>query len=288
MEGIVRALYGGGERMLSVQVSLREVGVVERLVLGAGHGLVATPPPPPELPSAPTQWGDNQPPSPRVEDSLLKGEQVRTPGSTNRHTHPALMTPPCQTVQRPTAVCVPQIRLQLRAPLITFILFLRNTFPEEHISDSRSTGRSGPQKAATRRNMRREERVTVQGPVKEQQPDGMSHRGEAGVGQGSKWPSSPQVGPEAMTWLGHVGVAVAGGHRGGLCRRESFGSLLASVGISCGAMLAVAGCSHLLVVVGGRWGGGREGWCAGVTCWWGSDCVVGQSVNSSQFAVQEF
>ena len=26
--------------------------------------------------------------------------------------------------------------------------------------------------------MRREERVTVQGPVKEQQPDGMSHRGE--------------------------------------------------------------------------------------------------------------
>ena len=42
---------------------------------------------------------------------------------------------------------------------------------------SRSTGRSGRQKAATRRNMRREERVTVQGPVKEQQPDGMSHGG---------------------------------------------------------------------------------------------------------------
>ena len=41
---------------------------------------------------------------------------------------------------------------------------------------SKSTGRSGRQKAATRRNMRREERVTVQGPVKEQQPDGMSHR----------------------------------------------------------------------------------------------------------------
>ena len=41
----------------------------------------------------------------------------------------------------------------------------------------RSTGRSGGQKAATRRNMRREERVTVQGPVKKQQPDGMSHRG---------------------------------------------------------------------------------------------------------------
>ena len=42
---------------------------------------------------------------------------------------------------------------------------------------SKSTGRSGRQKAATRRNMRREERVTVQGPVKEQQLDGMSHRG---------------------------------------------------------------------------------------------------------------
>ena len=38
-------------------------------------------------------------------------------------------------------------------------------------------GRSGRQKAATRRNMRREERVTVQGPVKEHQPDGMSHGG---------------------------------------------------------------------------------------------------------------
>ena len=47
---------------------------------------------------------------------------------------------------------------------------------------SRSTGRSGRQKAATRRNMRREERVTVQGPVKKQQPDGMSHR--VGGGQG--------------------------------------------------------------------------------------------------------
>ena len=44
---------------------------------------------------------------------------------------------------------------------------------------SRSTGRSGRQKAAIRRNMRREERVTVQGPVKKQQPDGMSHRGMA-------------------------------------------------------------------------------------------------------------
>ena len=42
---------------------------------------------------------------------------------------------------------------------------------------SKSTGCSGRQNAATRRNMQREERVTVQGPVKEQQPDGMSHGG---------------------------------------------------------------------------------------------------------------
>ena len=40
-----------------------------------------------------------------------------------------------------------------------------------------STGRSGRQKAKTRCNMRREERMNVHGPVKEQQPDGMSHRG---------------------------------------------------------------------------------------------------------------
>ena len=43
-------------------------------------------------------------------------------------------------------------------------------------------GRSGRQNAATRRNMRREERVTVQGPVKEQQPDGLSHRGGGAAG----------------------------------------------------------------------------------------------------------
>ena len=42
---------------------------------------------------------------------------------------------------------------------------------------SKSTGRSSRQDAATRRNMRRAERVTVQGPVKEQQPDGISHGG---------------------------------------------------------------------------------------------------------------
>ena len=35
-----------------------------------------------------------------------------------------------------------------------------------------------------RRNMRRDERVTVQGPVKEQRPDGMSHRGGGGTDPG--------------------------------------------------------------------------------------------------------
>ena len=49
--------------------------------------------------------------------------------------------------------------------------------PRTRKHSSKSTGRSGQQKAATRRNMRREERVTAQGPVKKQQPDGMSHRG---------------------------------------------------------------------------------------------------------------
>ena len=45
---------------------------------------------------------------------------------------------------------------------------------------SGSTGRSGRQKAATRHNMRREERVTVQGPVKKQQPDGANVEHEFG------------------------------------------------------------------------------------------------------------
>ena len=51
----------------------------------------------------------------------------------------------------------------------------------------RSTGRSGRQNAATRRNMRREERVTVPAPVKEQQPDGMSHGGSERACQGRCW-----------------------------------------------------------------------------------------------------
>ena len=45
------------------------------------------------------------------------------------------------------------------------------------VSSSARGGGGGQQNAATRRNMRREQQVTVQGPVKKQQPDGMSHRG---------------------------------------------------------------------------------------------------------------
>ena len=45
---------------------------------------------------------------------------------------------------------------------------------------NRNTGRSGCQNAATRQRARREERVTVQGPVKKQQPDGMSYGGGGG------------------------------------------------------------------------------------------------------------
>ena len=46
--------------------------------------------------------------------------------------------------------------------------------PRHPNDTSRSTGRSGRQNAATQRSMRREEWVTVQGPVKKQRPDGMS------------------------------------------------------------------------------------------------------------------
>ena len=57
----------------------------------------------------------------------------------------------------------------------------RHTNRERGNNTSRSTGHSSRQKAATRHNMRREERVTVQGPVRKQQPNGMSHRGGTGL-----------------------------------------------------------------------------------------------------------
>ena len=42
---------------------------------------------------------------------------------------------------------------------------------------TRNTGHSHHQNAANRHRMQREKRVTVQGPVKKEQPNGMSHRG---------------------------------------------------------------------------------------------------------------
>ena len=78
-------------------------------------------------------------------------------------------------------------------------------------------GGSGRQKAATQRNMRREERVTVQGPVKEQQPDGMSHRGR---GQGSAvWTLNALTTPTRRRWRnGNGGVKTAAWRT---CRRRS-------------------------------------------------------------------
>ena len=59
----------------------------------------------------------------------------------------------------------------------------RDAFVTTRLGGGVGGGRKGdpPQQgkgAATRRNMRREERVTVQGPVKKQHPDGMSRRGK--------------------------------------------------------------------------------------------------------------
>ena len=87
--------------------------------------------------------------------------------------------------------------------------------PRTRKRHSQSTGRSGRQKVATRRNMRREERVTVQGPVKEQQPDGMSHRG----GQQAKaWPLLERVVP--------CGTQCASAPKGPFPRRGAFLTIL--------------------------------------------------------------
>ena len=72
--------------------------------------------------------------------------------------------------------------------------------PERGNDTSKSTGRSGRQEAATRLNMRREERVTVQGPVKEQQPDGMSHRGGAEVDPFPLFPPLSPRPPNVRAW----------------------------------------------------------------------------------------
>ena len=63
---------------------------------------------------------------------------------------------------------IPDMRLRVRAhaPAV----------PHE----CRDTGRCGGRNALTRRSMRREEWVTVQGPMQKPQPDGMSHGGGGG------------------------------------------------------------------------------------------------------------
>ena len=60
--------------------------------------------------------------------------------------------------------------------------------------------------------MRREERVTVQGPVKEQQPDGMSHGGGGG-GHGGRVKEGETGLSEVQRWL-------RSGHKA--CRTECF------------------------------------------------------------------
>ena len=67
-------------------------------------------------------------------------------------------------------------RMRYTGPGVHYVDYLLQ-HARQGVPRGRSTGRSGRQKAAPRRNMRREDRVTVQGPVKEQQPDGLSHGG---------------------------------------------------------------------------------------------------------------
>ena len=83
---------------------------------------------------------------------------------------------------------------------------------ERRNDTSGSTGRSGRQNAATRRNMRREERVTVQGPVKQQQPDGMSH---GGGGNNMCAPPPPPPSPRALHSKRAQGSGVCGFGGGG-------------------------------------------------------------------------
>ena len=65
---------------------------------------------------------------------------------------------------------------------------------------SRSTDRRGRQNATTQHSRRREERMTVQAPVKKQQPNGMSHGG--GVSSGGAQAALPLPG-NAELWPGH-------------------------------------------------------------------------------------
>ena len=101
--------------------------------------------------------------SQRKQQVRLCGPQSTLP-TTGGHSHPLPAFNPQPPCDSPRGCCrSPSDRLTGMAHhLISSLPFLRG---------------GGGGQAATQRNMRREERVTVQGPVKEQQPDGMSHRG---------------------------------------------------------------------------------------------------------------
>ena len=87
---------------------------------------------------------------------------------------------------------------------------------------SRSTGPSGRKNVATRRNMRREERVTVQGPVKKLQPDGMSHRGGGGrTIPIPVWGHAPFT--ESLEFIQNVPSEVRTGPGWGRCGRQHRG-----------------------------------------------------------------
>ena len=58
--------------------------------------------------------------------------------------------------------------------------------------------------------MRREERVSVQGPVKEQQPDGMSHRGGTAIFEAPSSADGRTKSPQASLSQWHLATAVDG------------------------------------------------------------------------------
>ena len=73
--------------------------------------------------------------------------------------------------------------------------------------------------------MRREERVTVQGPLKEQQPDGMSHRG-SGIGLALRTGLGQSCdGVQNRVWvgIGHRDQAEVWGHGQGTRFMMCFG-----------------------------------------------------------------
>ena len=103
------------------------------------------------------------------------------------------------------ALCRAVLRGGGGAPAATSTAPARATGPPEHgHTTSRSTGRGGQQNTATRRNMRREDRVTVQGPVKKQHPTechtgggGREHRPERA--RCGAWPPACGPGPADRT-----------------------------------------------------------------------------------------